>query len=241
MSQVLGRPESEQLDGRQSLPRLEPGDHLDQKTFHARYVAMPEDVKAELIGGVVYMPAALGRRHGRHHSLVNYWLYRYEDFTHGVEVYDNATTIMGPESEPQPDVSLIIVPPCGGQMRYTADGYLEGAPELAVEIASSTESYDLHSKKRDYERAGVKEYIALALRQEKVFWFANQDNRFVELSPGADGIYRSAVFPGLWLDADAMLALNSKCVIEVLEQGVAAPEHAEFARRLESARMPRKS
>jgi hypothetical protein len=35
------------------MPPLEPGDRLDQKTFHERYEAMPEHVKAELIGGVV--------------------------------------------------------------------------------------------------------------------------------------------------------------------------------------------
>ena len=36
------------------LPRLENGEHLDQKTFHARYAEMPKSVKAELIGGTVY-------------------------------------------------------------------------------------------------------------------------------------------------------------------------------------------
>lgn len=97
-------------DATGNLPPLEPGDHLDQPTFHARYVAMPEDVKAELIGGVVFMPAALGRPHARFHSLLMHWLYSYEDSTPGVENYDNATTIMGEESEPQPDACLIIHP-----------------------------------------------------------------------------------------------------------------------------------
>jgi hypothetical protein len=36
---------------------LENGDHLDQPTFHARYQAMPEHCRAELIGGIVYMPS----------------------------------------------------------------------------------------------------------------------------------------------------------------------------------------
>jgi hypothetical protein len=40
-----------------TLPPLENGDQLDQKTFHARYEAMPEDCRAELIGGIVYMPS----------------------------------------------------------------------------------------------------------------------------------------------------------------------------------------
>ena len=119
-------------DEREQLPWLEPGDHLDQATFHARYAAMPEDVKAELIGGVVYMPAALRRPHGRSSGLLVHWLRAYEDDTPGVELYDNATTIMGDDSEPQPDACLIVQPECGGQMRVTEDDYLQGAPSWSA-------------------------------------------------------------------------------------------------------------
>ena len=214
------------------VPRLEPGDHLDQKTFHERYEAMPEDVKAELIGGVVYMPAALRRKHGRSSSLLIHWLHAYEDATPGVEVYDNATTIMGEESEPQPDACLIIHPDRGGQMRFTEDDYLEGAPEFAAEVASSTEAYDLHSKKHDYELAGVKEYLVIALRQKKVFWFVNRDGKFVEQAPDAKGHYLSAAFPGLWLDPEAIIELNSQKLLATLRDGLATPEHAAFLKQI---------
>lgn len=214
------------------VPPLEPGDHLDQKTFHTRYEAMPEDVKAELIGGVVYMPAALRRKHGRASINVSKWLGAYEDATLGVEAYDNTTTIMGEESEPQPDFSLIILPDCGGQMRFTEDDYLEGAPELIVEVASSTESYDLHSKKRDYELCGVKEYLVVALRQKKVYWFVSRDGTFEEFSPSDDGIYRSPIFPGLWLDPQALLELNGRRLLDVLQQGLATSDHADFVKSL---------
>jgi Uma2 family endonuclease len=214
------------------VPPLEPGDHLDQKTFHARYEAMPEHVKAELIGGVVYMPAALRRQHGRMSINVSSWLATYENATPGVEAYDNTTTIMGEESEPQPDLSLIILPDRGGQMRFTEDDYLEGAPELIVELASSTESYDLHTKKRDYELCGVKEYVVVALRQKKVFWFVSRDGTFEEDSPSDDGIYRSTTFPGLWLDPQALLDLKGRRLLEVLQQGLASSDHADFVKSL---------
>lgn len=224
-------------DDREPVALLEPGDHLDQPTFHARYELMPEDVKAELIGGVVYMPAALRRPHGRSSGLLVRWLGAYEDDTPGVELYDNTTTIMGEDSEPQPDACLIIQPECGGQMRVTEDDYLQGGPELVGEVASSTEAYDLHSKKRDYERAGVREYLVVALRQQIVFRFVNRDGRFEEQPPDADGIIRSDVFPGLWLDPAALIALNGRRVLEVLRQGLATPEHAVFATQL-AARRP---
>ena len=214
------------------IPPLEPGDHLDQKTFHERYEAMPEDVKAELIGGVVYMPAALRRKHGRSSSLLLHWMYAYEDATPGVEVYDNATTIMNDDSEPQPDACLIIRPDRGGQMRFTDDDYLAGAPEFAAEVASSTEAYDLHSKKLDYEKAGVKEYLVIALRQKKVFWFCNRDGKFEEQAVDANGYYRSSVFPGLWLDPNAIVELNSRKLLAVLREGLATPEHAAFVEQI---------
>jgi Uma2 family endonuclease len=218
------------------VPSLEPGDHLDQPAFHARYREMPEDVKAELIGGVVYMSAALRRQHGRSSGLLVHWLRAYEDDTLGVEVYDNATTIIGDDSEPQPDASLIIQPECGGQMQVTEEDYLQGAPELVGEVASSTEAYDLHSKKRDYERAGVKEYLVIALRQQTVFWFVNHSGKFEEKLPDADGVIRSEAFPGLWLDPDALVGLNGRRLLEVLRQGLATPEHAVFAAQLATRR-----
>lgn len=213
-------------------PPLEAGDHLRQREFHARYLSMPDNVKAELIGGVVYMQAALKRFHGRSHSLLMHWLGIYEDETPGVEVYDNATAIMGEDSEPQPDACLIIAPDRGGQTRFTEDDFLQGAPELVCEIASSTESFDLHSKKRDYERAGVKEYLVVALRQKRVFWFINQGSGFIEQQSQSDGCYHSPTFPGLWLDPVALVALDRQRLKSVLRMGLATKEHAEFVRKL---------
>ena len=211
---------------------LEAGDHLDQKTFHARYEGMPPGTRAELIGGVVHMPSPMRLPHARLQRRVSAWLNDYEEFTPGVEGGDSPTIILGDDSEPQPDCCLYIRPEKGGQVRISEDEYITGAPELVVEIASSTESYDLHSKKRDYERAGVREYVVVALRQQKVFWFILGDGQFTELRLAQDGIYRSQVFPGLWLDSHALLKLDDKRTREVLRQGCTSAEHAAFVKRL---------
>src|SRR5947207_11248953 len=84
----------------ESLPPLEPGDHLDQKTFHERYEAMPPGTQAELIGGIVFMPSPLKRPHGRAHIKLSPWLSIYEDATPGTEGFDNATTILDADAEP---------------------------------------------------------------------------------------------------------------------------------------------
>src|SRR6202011_2571692 len=112
----------------------------------------------------------------------------------------NSTDILGPENEPEPDACLLILPEHGGQTREDEEGYLKGAPELNAEVSWATESIDLHGKKRDYEKAGVREYVVVALRQNKVFWFVRRRRKLKDLAPGSDGIFRSEVFPGLWLD-----------------------------------------
>ena len=215
-----------------SLPPLEAGDHLSQKEFHARYELMPEKVKAELIERIVYMQSPLKRAHGRYQGMLMRWLGAYEDATPGVEAYDNATTIMGDESEPQPDGCLLILPEKGGQARFTDEDYLEGAPEFIGEIATSSESFDLHSKKRDYERAGVKEYVVFATRQKKIHWFFRGTSGFEALALNEDGYFHSRVFPGLWLDPQAFSALDGNRLMSCLTVGVSSPEHAEFVLQL---------
>src|SRR5574341_1067370 len=89
--------------GKEPLPPLENGDRLDQKTFHARYEAMPAHVRAELIGGIVYMTSPMKPPHGRSTPLLLRWLDEYAEASPGTEVLAGTTDILGPESEPEPD------------------------------------------------------------------------------------------------------------------------------------------
>ncbi len=224
-------------EGGSVLPPLEAGDRLDQPTFHARYLAMPEGMRAELIGGIVHVPSPLKRPHGSTHPVVTHWLVDYQWATPGTETLDNATHFLGPESEPQPDACLRILPEHGGQT-CERDEYVVGAPELIVEVAGSTESIDLHAKKADYERAGAREYLVVVLRQQRVAWFVSRNEAFVELAPGPDGVFRSEVFPGLWLDPAALFRRDVARLREVLAQGLATPEHAAFVAALAEWRAP---
>src|SRR5205085_2414216 len=158
---------------------------------HKRYQAMPENIRAELIGGIVFMPSPLKPKHGMVHAELMGWLINYKAATPGSEVLDNTTSILGKDSEPQPDAALLLV---GGQTRENKNGYLEGAPELVAEVASSSESYDLHVKKADYEKYGVREYLVVMLREPRVVWFVRENDHFVEMPPDKDGILRSKLF-----------------------------------------------
>src|SRR5437588_1940303 len=141
------------------IPPLEAGDHLTRAEFERRYDAMPNLKKAELIEGVVYMPSPVLTDHGRPHSHIIGWLATYEAATPGVELYDNTSLRIGQDGEPQPDALLRIHEAFGGQSRISPDKYLEGAPELIVEVASSSVDYDLNTKLNLYQRHGLLEYI----------------------------------------------------------------------------------
>jgi hypothetical protein len=216
-------------------PPLIEGIELDQPEFHRRYVAMPPGTRAELIDGVVYMPSPVSFEHGDAHVPAIVWLDRYAEATPGVKVLDGATAILGRKSEPQPDALLCILPEHGGRTTIIK-GFLHGAPELLVEVAKATRYIDLGPKRKDYERAGVQEYLVRALGPDEVIWHVLREGRLVAVPPGADGLYRSEVFPGLWLDPTALLAGDRRRLRAALDQGLASPEHAAFVARLAAAR-----
>jgi Uma2 family endonuclease len=225
-------PDLRQADS--AVPLLVNGDRLEQPEFHKRYQAHPGPEKFELIGGVVYMASPARRLHSQYQDELIYALGHYRRATPGVESLPEATSILGKESEPQPDLTLRILHECGGQSRETEDGYVEGPPELIAEVAYSSRAIDLHQKLDDYRRAGVREYLVVSVEEPQLFWFdfAGQG----EIVADRKGVYRSKVFPGLWLHDEALLARDSARVLTVLQQGLAGRAHAAFVRRLERAR-----
>ena len=219
------------------IPPLEAGDRLTRDEFERRYEAMPRLKKAELIEGVVYMPSPVRwHRHGTAHVHLVTWLGVYRAGTKGVECGDNTTLRLDQDNEPQPDGVLIIEPRCGGQVRISEDDYIEGAPELVTEVASSSASYDLHTKLNVYRRCGVKEYVVWRVRDLAIDWFVLAAGAYERMNPEPDGTLRSRAFPGLWLDPAAMLAGDLAQVLAVVQSGVASPEHADFVTRLAARR-----
>jgi Uma2 family endonuclease len=216
-----------------SLPFLESGDRLTRPEFERRYNAMPDCKKAELIEGRVYMASPVrARKHGRPHAAIMGWLYIYWAALPGLELLDNATIRLDNDNEPQPDGCLRLEENYGGQSRVSVDDYIEGAPELIVEIAASTASYDLHEKKEVYRRHGVKEYLVWRVIDRSVDWFRLQDGDYILVESDADGLIQSEVFPGLWLEVTDLLAGNQAGVIAKLHQGLASSEFDTFRQSL---------
>jgi Uma2 family endonuclease len=203
------------------------GDKLNRYEFERRYDSTTNVKKAELIEGIVYiMPAALRfRSHGQPHARILTWLGNYEVLTPGVELAVEPTVRLDFDNEPQPDAVLIITPEAGGQTRISEDDYIEGAPELVVEIAASSAAIDLHGKKHAYRRNGVKEYIVWQVLEQKLTWFYLEKGEYLELVADENGILKSRLFPGLWLAVNELLTGKMSDVLQVLQAGLQSREH----------------
>jgi Uma2 family endonuclease len=216
-----------------TVPPLENGDRLTRPEFERRYDAMPGLKKAELIEGVVYMPSPVSVDHDGPHFDVITWLGIYRMATPGIRGGDNGSLRLDLDNGPQPDAYLMVLPTHGGQARIGEDRYVAGAPELIVEVTASNVSYDLHTKLNVYRRNGVLEYVVWRVLDRAIDWFVLREGRYEPLPPDAAGVYRSEVFPGLWLNAEALLSGDLAAVGQTLQQGLASAEHGEFVSRLQ--------
>ena len=218
------------------VPPLENGDRLTRCEFERRYAARPDLEKAELIEGVVYLPSPVSLIHAGPHAAIQTLLLVYGAHTPGVRGADSATVRLDLDNEPQPDVLLCIEPDAGGQARVSEDGYLEGAPELVVEVAAGSASIDMHDKLRAYRRNGVREYLVWRTREERIDWFELADGEYRPLPRDGDGVIRSRAFPGLRIAVGALLKGDLADALKEGERGVGSPEHRAFAARLAERR-----
>ncbi len=71
------------------------------------------------------------------------------------------------------------------------------------------------------------------LKPRQVIWRQLARGRYREIAAGEDGLLRSLVFPGLWLNPVALW--DSK--LPAVEQGIGSPERAAFVKRLGAPRV----
>jgi Uma2 family endonuclease len=186
------------------IPPLESGDVMTRREFHALYELHEEIKKAELIQGVVYVASPQrAQDHGDHEGDLSFWLgtYKWQHPELPLRVAHNSTVYLDDLNEPQPDLSLRLL----GGTSGIEDGYISGPPELICEVAYSSVSRDLHSKKEAYRQNGVPEYIVWRVRDRAIDWFRLEADQYVPLSPDSDGIVSSLIFPGLRLNVRAMV------------------------------------
>lgn len=193
---------------------LENGDRLTRAEFHRRYQQHHETKKAELIEGVVYVPSPLrAGSHGIPENRIALWLGFFSMRHPDALAANNSTVFLDSDNELQPDLSLFKA---SGGSSQLVDGYIQGPPELVVEISGSSASYDLFEKKNAYRRNGVQEYIVWRVYENAIDWFELKDEVYVQLPRDDAGVIESRIFPGLRLPVDELLAGNLKAVLDAV-------------------------
>jgi Uma2 family endonuclease len=211
---------------------LAPGDRMGLEEFLDRWEKSPELKFAELIDGVVYMPSPVSSPHGDFDWLAAAVLGYYGLRSDVCGGKSNATWLML-GSAPQPDITLSLDSAYGGRVEMAPRELASGLPELVVEICRSSRSYDLGPKLALYERAGVPEYLAILVEERRFEWRILEQGRY-RLMEASDGIFRSRILPGLWIDEPAFWRKDRPRLLAVVDQGLQSPEFLEFKRRLHS-------
>ncbi len=210
-----------------------PGDRLSRDEFLERWERMPALKKAELIDGVVYMPSPVSLTHSGYDGLSHLVLSSFAARTPGSGFFPNATWLML-ESAPQPDSCLCWLPPSG--TLKTIRDLATGVPDLIVEVSLSTRSYDLGPKLALYQKAGVPEYVALLVEEERIEWRVLEQGSYGLMQPDTDGIFRSRAFPGLWIESAAFWRKDQARLLAVLEQGLEQIDICDLAADLRLVR-----
>lgn len=194
---------------------------------------MPDLRFAELLDGVVRLrPPHVTAVEGVARADLIGWLGIYQALTPGVEGAVSASVRLDDRDMTQPNASLRVTR--RGLTHVAADGILTGPPELVAVVVLSA-GFWAEAKNAVYRKHGVPEYLVWRVDDGAVDWFALRPGGYEPLPIGADGLIRSEVFPGLWLDPAALLAGDGSALLRAAQLGHGSPEHAAFVRRLAGA------
>ena len=236
------------LPPEEAVDWLENGSSFTQPEFHLLYSRTPEGFRAELVGGIVYvMSSPVSNGHATRRFDFGGALFHYRRFTPGVQGGSDRTVRLGDGGEAQPDLHLRVRLDHGGtvgtwnledgeQVPAGDDGdFLESGPEFVLEVAKSSRRFDLGEKLADYRAGGVKEYVVAVARTRTLVWYCFEESEEALVVP-ADGVLKSRVMPGLWINGPAVFREDAMTAGDTLDAGLATPEHAAFVAKLAAAK-----
>lgn len=162
-----------------------------------------EDTHAEWVDGevIVFMPAK--PRHSRLIGFLVALLSNYlEFFSLGQVMPASIEMKTSPTSNArEPDILVLTQE----NLHRVAESKIEGPADLIVEVVSDESvKHDYETKYAEYEAAGVREYWILDPRpgnERAEFYQLDEQGRYRRIL-AQDGIYRSAVLRGFWLNEE---------------------------------------
>ena len=166
-------------------------------TFADFVELIQDDQKADLLDGVIYMASP----ESTDHNDLLFWLgtvvrLYIEERNLGRLTINKVAFRLSDKTAPEPDLAFVRRDREG----IIKHGYVDGPPDLAVEIVSpDSVDRDYESKRLRYEQAGVGEYWILDPDESRATFLIRGPDGFVETSLD-DPIFSSTVLPGFTLD-----------------------------------------
>lgn len=166
-------------------------------TFEDFCVLVKDGQKADLIGGVIYMASPDNTDANRLFMWLGGLLADYAEEKDLGNVYGSRVAFRLSDTEsPEPDVAFVRK----DRLHLVHRGFVEGGPDLAIEIVSpESVERDYEKKRRQYQDAKVPEYWIVDEVEEKVLLLRlDASGTYREVRP-RKGVLRSEAVPGFWL------------------------------------------
>jgi Uma2 family endonuclease len=162
------------------------------------FCALVEDgQKADLIDGVIHMASPENTDANDLFMWLGGLMYDFADERELGKVYGTRVAFrLDKHNGPEPDIGFVRKK----RLHLVERGYVRGGPDLAVEIVSpDSVERDYDKKRRQYERAGVREYWIIDEIEQKVTLLRlGKDGKYKEVRP-RKGVLHSKALPGFWL------------------------------------------
>jgi Uma2 family endonuclease len=166
-------------------------------TFDEFMLLVREDQKADLLDGVIHMASPVNTEDA---DLVM-WLSELlgmfvRQLKLGKVFSERVAYHLSDHWAPEPDIAFVSK----NRLNIVERGFVDGPPDLAVEIVSpESVERDYEIKRRGYELAGVLEYWIIDPAEMTVLFLVRSGDQFVEAA--RDGhIFRSRAVPNFYLD-----------------------------------------
>jgi Uma2 family endonuclease len=166
-------------------------------TFEDFCALVREDQKADLINGVIYMASPENTDANELFVWLIVLFHSFVDYYDLGKVYGSRVAFhLDENSSPEPDIAFVAKM----NLRRAKRRWVEGAPDVAVEIVSPDSiERDYDKKRKKYEEAGVPEYWSIDEIEETVTLLRlGSDGKYREIKP-QNGEYHSSVLSGFWL------------------------------------------
>lgn len=156
--------------------------------------------KADLINGVIYMASPENLRANDLVLLLGCLMRGLAEAHDSGRCFISRVAFrLDGSNAPEPDLAFVST----ARLGILRDGYVDGPPDLALEIVSPESVERDHTAKRDlYARFGVREYWIVDPLEERLLLYRLGSARAYRAIRPRGGRYFSEVLPGWWLKAE---------------------------------------